>query len=174
MNAHAGGFLAAPPGLDGSTGLGIAGITGAPRPSEWDAVVSAEAPDVPGEEVHFVTLEDGSIIVEEDVPDGCLAQLADAVEQELDAPYRVEAARNVGDVWAAGAQRVTIATLPAETTGEEIELTSYEGERRCAVDGEPCEPVTELEAIGDRRGTDFALRAQRLDDTTWVVDVEPL
>ena len=28
----AGGFLAAPPGLDGDAGLGIAGITGAPRP----------------------------------------------------------------------------------------------------------------------------------------------
>jgi hypothetical protein len=36
VNASAGGFLATPPSLDGSVGLGIAGVTGAAAPPRWD------------------------------------------------------------------------------------------------------------------------------------------
>lgn len=174
MNAQSGGFLATPPGLDGDPGLGIAAVSGVARTSEWDAVVSADAPDVPGAEVHFVTLEDGTVVVDEDVPDGCLAPLADAVERELRPPYRAEAARHEHDVWAVGATRVAIATLPVAIAGDVIELTSYQGERSCSIDGRPCEPFRDLELVGERTGPDFALRADRLDESTWVVDSKPL
>jgi len=174
MNAQSGGFLATPPGLDGDPGLGIAGVSGAPRSSEWDAVVSVEAPDIPGDEVHFVTLEDGTVVVDEAVPDGCLAPLADAVERELRPPYRAEAARHEHDVWAVGATRVAVATLPGTVDGDVIELTSYGGERSCSIDGRPCEPFRALEILGEQVGPDFALRADRLDESTWVVDCKPL
>lgn len=174
INAQSGGFLATPPGLDGDPGLGIAGVSGAPRSSEWDVVVSTEAPDVPGVEVHFVTLEDGTVVVDEDVPNGCLVPLADAVERELGPPYRAEAARHEHDVWAVGATRVAVATLPTAVDGDVIELTSYRGERHCSIDGKPCKPFRMLELLGERTGPDFALRAQRLDESTWVVDSKPL
>jgi hypothetical protein len=174
MNAQAGGFLAAPPGLDGSPGLGIVGITGIARPARWEAVLTATAPDVPGSEVHFVTLEDGSIVVDEDVPDGALVPLADAVEKSLPPPYKAEAARQDGDVWAVGADPVTIASLPPTLQGDELEQSSYEGELTCIVDGVPRDPIPELTEIGRRRGHDFSLRADRLDETTWVVRADVL
>ena len=45
-----------------------AGVHGLARPRQWDAVVTAEA-DVPGDSVSFVALEDGTLLVEENVPD---------------------------------------------------------------------------------------------------------
>ena len=69
-----------------------AGVHGVPRPRQWDAVVTAEA-DLPGDSVHFVTLEDRTVVVDEDVPDDQLAPLADAVETQLDPPYRAEGTR---------------------------------------------------------------------------------
>jgi hypothetical protein len=69
-----------------------AGVHGVPRPRQWDAVVTAEA-DLPGDSVHFVTLEDRTVVVDEDVPDDQLAPLADAVETQLNPPYRAEGTR---------------------------------------------------------------------------------
>ena len=174
MNAQAGGFLATPPGLDGSSYLGIAGVTGIARPSRWLAVVTATAPGIPGAEVHFVTLDDGSIVVDEDVPDGALAPLADAVEKSLHPPYRAEAARQDGDVWAVGANSVAIATLPATLQGDHIEQSSYGGEPACTIDGVQHDLLPELAEIGRRQGHDFSLIADRLDETTWVVRADVL
>ena len=174
MNAQAGGFLATPPGLDGSPGLGIAGITGIARPSRWQAVVTATAPGIPRSEVHFVTLDDGTIVVDEDVPDGALAPLADAVERSLRPPYRAEAARQAGEVWAVGANPVAIATLPSTLQGEHVEQSSYDGELACTMDGAPHELIPELTEIGRRRSHDFSLSGDRLDETTWVVRADVL
>lgn len=127
-----------------------------------------------GDEVHFVTLADGSIVVDEDVPDGCLAPLAEAVEEELRPPYRAEGVRNDDDVWGVGAAGVVVVTLPAAFEGDWIELTCYQGEQRCAVDGNEQRVIPELLAVGERERPDFALRAERIDDTTWVVECEPL
>src|SRR5438132_1031591 len=62
------GPAAAPPGWDGEQ-QGEAGIHGVPRARRWDAVVTADAPGVRGDAVHFVTLEDRTIVDEEDEPD---------------------------------------------------------------------------------------------------------
>ena len=174
MNAQAGGFLATPPGLDGSRGLGISGITGIARPARWLAVVAATAPEILGSEVYFVTLADGSIVVDEDVPDGALSPLAEAVERSIPPPYQAEAARQDGDVWCVGANPVAIATLPATFEGDAIEQSSYEGQQTCSVDGAPHDIVPELAEIGRLRAADYALSAERLDETTWVVYSEPL
>jgi hypothetical protein len=174
MNAQAGGFLAMPPGLDGSSGLGIAGITGIARRRRWLAVVTATAPEIPGGEVYFVTLADGSIVVDEDVPDGALAPLAEAVERSIPPPYQAEAARQEGDVWCVGADPVAIAILPATFEGDQIEQSSYGGQQTCAVDGAPHDILPELAQIGSQRGVDYAISAERLDETTWVVHSEPL
>ena len=40
-----------------------AGITGLARQREWDAVATADAPGLPGDEAEFVALSDGRLLV---------------------------------------------------------------------------------------------------------------
>ncbi len=57
---------------------GEVGIHGLHRPREWDAVLTVEAPDVPGDEGWFVVLADGRVLVEEE-QGGDVGRLARAV-----------------------------------------------------------------------------------------------
>ena len=52
----------------------------------------------------FVALEDGTLVVDQDVPDDSLGPLADALEEMVPPPYRAAAARTEGDVWTAVAE----------------------------------------------------------------------
>src|SRR5687767_12841291 len=101
MNSSAAGFLSAPPGLDGEPTLGLVAIHGVPRGRTWDAVASAHAPGLPGETATFVVLADGTIVVEDDLPDGALESLVEALERSVRPPYRAAAMRHEGDVWTA-------------------------------------------------------------------------
>ena len=101
-------------------GSDVAGIHGVHRLRQWDAVVTTEA-DLPGDAVHFTALPDGTLVVEEHVPDGALAPLADAVESALDPPYRAEAVRRAEDVWAVGAKRIHVRAFPGHEA-DELEL----------------------------------------------------
>ncbi len=105
----------------------IAGIHGVPRPREWDAVASAEAPGLPGDEVEFVVLEDGSLIVDEDVPDGVLSPLADALDTLIEAPYHAYARRRGQDVWAAAAFVVDVVEVPEELPGDTVSISVQDG-----------------------------------------------
>jgi hypothetical protein len=173
MGAQAGGFLAQPPGFDGEPGLGIPGVSGVPRGRTWDAVASAHAPDLPGETVTFVALGDGTLLVEEDVPDDSLAPLADAVEQRLAPPYRAAALRNDGDVWAAVAESIAVVELP-QIEGDAVDLSVVDGVRELTVDDEPTiRPLPALDAIADEHG-DVSLHAERVDGSLFAVDVFPL
>lgn len=171
--SQAGGFLANPPGLDGSPGLGIAGVTGAPRGRTWDAVASAHAPELTGETVAFTVLEDGTIVVRQDVPDDSLAPIADALEQLIPPPYRAAATRAEGAVWAAVAEGVQIVALP-EIEADEVELTVVAGERSVSLDGETSSgPLLALDGLVEDRG-DVVVRAERVDGDLFAVDVFPL
>jgi hypothetical protein len=173
MEAEAGGFLAQPPGLDGFPGLGEPGIHGVPRARRWDAVASAEADGVPGAAVAFVVLPDGTIVTDEDLPDGSLVPLADAVETRLPAPYRAAALRREGDVWAIAAEGVEVVELPG-LEGDVVELTLVDGEREVTVDGErTIRPLAPLDALADEHG-EVALYAERVDGDLFAVDVFPL
>jgi hypothetical protein len=115
-----GGFLAAPPDLFGHPSpLGEVAFHGVARPRRWDVVVTAAA-DVPGAEVHFVALPDGTLLVDEDVPDGALEPLAQAVEQRVPPPYRAHGVRRGERVWAIAAVRTDVRELPGEE-GDELE-----------------------------------------------------
>jgi hypothetical protein len=173
MGAQAGGFLAQPPGLDGEQGLGIAGISGVPRGRTWDAVVSAHAPDLTGESVTFTALDDGTLVVDQDVPDDSLAPVADAIEQMLTAPYRAAAAKNEGDVWTAVAETVRIVELP-DIEADEIDLTVVDGERTLTVGGEvTIRSLPPLDALAEEHDS-VALHAERVDGALYAVDVFPL
>jgi hypothetical protein len=169
MSAQAGGFLAVPPGTDGIPGLGIAGVSGVPRARTWDAVASARAPELTGETVTFVALDDGTLVVEEDVPDDSLAPVADAIEASVEPPYRAAALRASDDVWTVVAERVEIVELPVE--GDVVDLSVVDGERELTIDGErTIRPLPALDALAEEHG-DAALRAERVDGDLFAVDV---
>ena len=166
------GLVAQPPDWNGDQ-RGEPGIHGVPRPRRWDAVVTADAPDIPGEAVHFVALPDSTLVVDEDVPDGALGPLANAVETRLPAPYRAEGVRR-GGRWAVAARRIEV-VRDRSLTGDVMELVVANGERSLTVDGEVRVPrAPSLQRAGEAEGSDYVVRATRLDDELWEVEAAPL
>jgi hypothetical protein len=150
-----------------------AGVHGLARPRRWDAVVTVEA-DLPGEVVHFVTLEDSTTVVDEDVPEGGLAPLADAVETQIGPPYRAEATRRHDRLWAVGASRISVARIDEEVGGDTVELAARDGEVTLLVDGvHVFGSVRAFEALGAGMPS-FVVRADRIDGDLWEVAVLPL
>jgi hypothetical protein len=152
---------------------GATGIHGVPRPRRWDAVASANAPGLAGDEVHFVALPNGDLFVDEDEPEDTLGPLAEAIELTIEAPYRAEAVRQRRDVWAVAARRVRVAEFDA--AGQELELVNGEAGRSFTVDGAPefgSQP--ELERLGHEEGEHHVVRARRLDGRLWEVEADPL
>jgi hypothetical protein len=151
------------------------GVTGLHRLREWDATAAVEAPEVLGEEVEFVVLPDGSLLVDEEVGEGSLAPLADALEEQLRPPYRARGVRQRGDVWAVGAKRIEVVDLRPDIEGEELELVSRAGERALTVDGERAfGGVPQLERLAASRAAEYVVHASRLDGSLWEVRVAPL
>lgn len=151
----------------------VVGIHGIPREREWDAVASAEAPGLPGDEVEFVALEDGSLVVDEDVPDGSVEPLADALS--LSAPYHAFGLRQDADVWTVAAKRVQVLQVPERVDGDEIQLVVTDETRTLLVDeAQSMTSIPSIEAFAAEQFGSFVLRASRLDDLLWEVTVIPL
>ena len=113
--------------------------------------------------------------MEDDVPDGALAPLAEAIEQSLAAPYRAEAVRGEGDVWGVAANRIEVLTVPEEIAGDTVSLAVQGDERTFLVDERPVwTEVPTLETYARERHDDFVLHAERLDGDLWWVKVNPL
>jgi hypothetical protein len=149
------------------------GIHGVARPREWDTVATAEAPALRGDELEFVTLPDGTLLVEDDFDDQALAPLAEAVEQSLSPPYRARAVHRGGATWAVAANRIHVVEVPEPVEGDEVELTVSGGERTLVVDGAPAfGSVQTLERLSGHDS--FVVRARRLDENLWEVRVSPL
>ncbi len=143
------------------------GIHGVPRERQYDAVVTTEAPEAQGATARFVGLEDGSLLVEEG--DGDLSALAEAIEQEVKAPYRATAIRRGSTQWAVAAHGLRVVELP-EPGGDEIELVSRGDERTLVIDGNRSfGTIPELEALSEG---DSVIRAARLDGSVWEVRVD--
>ncbi|MGH3105009.1 MAG: hypothetical protein ACRDN6_13025 [Gaiellaceae bacterium] len=159
-----------PPPVDPGPHWGEVGIHGVPRLREWDAVVAVEAPGLGGEEVRFVALPDGSLVVEEGREDDDPSPFADALEGALDAPYRAEARRRHGETWAVGARSIDVVEIPEEVAGDELTLTAHEGERELHVDGgRTFGSVPSLERWAAERFESYSLTAARLDGDLWEV-----
>lgn len=167
------GLIAQPPGWDGEQ-RGEAGIHGVARARRWDAVASADAPGLQGDNVHFVALADGTLVVEEDEPDDALSPLADAVEGTIRPPYRAEAVRRGPEAWAVAASRIAIASVPG-LTGDKAELVVNRDGRTLTVDGRATlGHAPALERLGEAEGTEYVVRAERLDGDLWEVEATPL
>lgn len=170
----AAGPSAAPPGWDGEQ-RGEPGIHGVPRVRRWDAVVAADAPGLDGNTVHFVALEDGTLVVEEDQPDDALTPLAAAIETRLATPYRAEAVRRNGSLWGVAGRRITVVSEPG-LRGDEAELVLTSSGRTLTVDGEHrLAHAPALEAAGRAGGArEAVVRASRLEEDLWEVETAPL
>lgn len=166
----------APPALDPEHPLWrVAGIHGIPRAREWDAVLTAIAPDLPGDETDFVALPDGTLFTDEDLPEGALEPIADGFEALIDAPYHALARRQDEDVWSAAAMRVAVVEVPEPVDGDEVALAVNDGERSVLIDGaETRVEIPSLEDFAAEQFGSFVLRASRLDETLWEVTVLPL
>jgi len=145
------------------------------RPRRWDAVATAEAPALEGDELEFTALPDGTLLLDEDVAEGALAPLADALEQFVAAPYRARAVRGEGDVWGVAANRIDVIEVPEEVEGDTVSLALQGGERTLLIDDRPgWSDVPTLEAFALERHREFVLHAERLDGDLWSVRVNAL
>ena len=152
----------------------VPAIHGGSRPRRWDTVVTVDAPSLPGHAVHFLALADGTLIVDEDVPDESLTPLADAVEEQLELPYRAEGVRRGETVWAVAAKEVNVAEIDEVVEGNVVELSVNEGEKTTLVDGETVfGSLADFERLAEGHDA-FVLRAERLDGNLWEVEVSPL
>jgi hypothetical protein len=153
----------------------VTAIHGIPRNREWDAVASAEAPELPGDEAEFVALPDGTLYTDDDLPDDSLTPLADALDRRLEAPYHALARRQEGEIWGVAAIRVSVVEVPEDVPGDKIDLAVNDGERTVLVDDvETRLDLPTLEEFAAEQFGSFVLRGNRLDETLWEVTVLPL
>jgi hypothetical protein len=137
--------------------------------------VTADVPALVGNELRFVVLPDGTLLVEEGVDGDDPSPLADALEGALPLPYRVEARRRAGPTWAAGARRIEVVELDERVDGDELSLTVHDGVRELRVDGEPrFGTLRVFEHWAGERFESYALTATRLDGDLWEVGAAPL
>ena len=142
--------------------------------ADWDASVQVAAPGVRGDRVAFTTLPSGDVLVDEEADDADVSVLATAVERELPPPYRALAGRQGGDLWGVLAKRIEVERLEW-AHGDSLELSRKDSWQELRVDGEPStRRVPALERLGERIGTDFFVKAERLDGDLWEVRVAAL
>jgi hypothetical protein len=145
-----------------------------PRPRQWDAVVTADAAGIRGDTVRFVALTDGSLVVDEEQPDGAVAPLADALAGRLRPPYRAEAVRRHGSLFGVAGRRVTVVREPG-LDGDEAELVVAGRDRTLTVDGaHRVARARALEAAGAEEGPEYVVRASRIEDDLWEVEASAL
>jgi hypothetical protein len=134
-----------------------------------------DAPDIGADTVRFVSLPDGSLLVEEG-PDDALDPLARAVEQALRPPYRARGVRHDESLWGVEASRIEVLELPDAPPGDTLDLTrTADGTTRFAVDGQQVFGTLQaLEQRGEQEGPQFATHAERLEGDLWEIRAAPL
>jgi hypothetical protein len=155
--------------------MGFLDVLHGGRPRSWDAVATAEAPGLEGDELEFTALPDGTLLVDVELPDGALSPLADALEQSVTAPYRARAVRSEGDVWGVAANRIDVIEVPEEIEGDTVSLAVKGDQRTFLIDDRPgWGDVPTLESYALQRHREYVLHAERLDGDLWSVKVNAL
>jgi hypothetical protein len=143
-----------------------AGIHGVQRARQWDSVATVDAPELEGDHAVFVALSPDELVVEQGPRH--VEPLAAALGRDPSPPYRAEAVRRDGTVWAVAARRIEIVRLP-DVSGEEIELSSHAGERRLLIDGERA-----FGSIPALERPEQFVRARRVAGDAWEVEIHQL
>ena len=138
-------------------------------------MATVDSPGLPGDQVEFISLADGRLLVEAGYA-GDLEALAAGVAGSLEAPFRASAVRHA-DVWAVGGSAIEVVQLDPDPNGDDLEL-SWDGETlSLAADGIPVdvERAEALERIAsERQRGPYAARARRLEDNLFELSVLPL
>ncbi|HLX33481.1 MAG TPA: hypothetical protein VKR79_12080 [Gaiellaceae bacterium] len=158
--------LLAKVGLPDGSGVG---------PSDWDTSTVVTAAGLPGSRIEFAVLPDGDLIVDDEDGAGDLTPFADAIEERVTPPYRATAVRQDGDIWGVGAKRIDVARIPF-AGADSLELSRKDSWDDFRVDGEPSDAKAppELVLLGTQVGSDFFVKAERLDGDLWEVRVSAL
>jgi hypothetical protein len=167
------GLVADTPGWDGQQ-RGEAGIHGVPRARRWDTVVTATAPGLTGDAVHFTALADGELVGADGEPPRELRALADAVEQALPTPYGAEAVRKDEATWAVAARRIQVVAQPG-LSGNDAELVVRPDGWVLSVDGEmTLRDAPAFASFGEALGPERVVRAWRIAGDRWEVEATAL
>jgi hypothetical protein len=163
-------FTQLPQAWEGGSPLNIPGLSPVTRNDPWDALVSAHAPGLSGNEVRFAVAADGRTIAGADASADAVAALGRAVARQLEAPFWAIAVPDEGDEWTAAATAAEILELP-EAAGDEIEASRVGGAVTYRVDGEDSDAhLPAIDALLDREGGDGAVVAHRFAGPVWVAE----
>jgi hypothetical protein len=134
-------------------------------------VTTVAAPATEGQQVWFVALVDGRLVHEDGDADP--SGLVDSVQ--LERPFRAQAVRRDGELWAVAARRIETIVLEEDPARDSVVL-SWDGVGRTVrIDGEPTlVGVPELERLGASRHETYVVSATRLTGNVWDVSVAPL
>lgn len=158
--------------LDPARGWLAAGITGLARGREWDAVATLRAEDVPGDELAFVVLPDGTVVLESSGAANA-APFAAALSESIAPPYRALAVRRP-ELWAVGAVAIEVERLDPSPRGDELQLTWNGATVELTIDGVPADPAqaSALERVATARlGGPYAVHAHRVRGDLWELSV---
>lgn len=96
-------------------------------PSRMQPVeLRADAPGVPGTRVAFSCLPDGTLLVADQQGEASLEPLADAVEEQVAAPYRAVATRAGAGAWTVAVTPIELVDVP-RLAADRVRITA-EGE----------------------------------------------
>ena len=109
--------------------------TASTGPREWDAVTTVDAPELDGDRVEFVAAARPASSWSTTAPTTS-SRSRPRSSASFAPPYRAEAVRRDGELWAVAARKIEVVDASRASTGEEIELSSHDGERTLVVDGE--------------------------------------
>jgi hypothetical protein len=131
--------------------------------------------EIEGEAFAFVTLEDGSLIIEDQLGEESLEQVAAVVERRIERPYRARGFRADASRWVVIADVLDLYDF-GTLTGEDVTFVAIGGERRLIVDGTlrpGSEIPAELAAAGDDADP-CVISASHVDEQWWELTVEEL
>jgi hypothetical protein len=131
--------------------------------------------EVAGESFAFVTLDDGTLIIEDQQGEEPLEGVASVIERRTDAPYRARGFRIDGSRWVVVADPIELIDL-GELQGEAVTVVAIADERRLVVDGAALGsgqiPPDLLAEADDSQPC--VISAGHIDDEWWELTVEEL
>jgi hypothetical protein len=131
--------------------------------------------DAAGESFSFVTLEDGTLVIEDQEGEEPLESVAAVIERRTASPYRARGFRIDAQRWVVIADPLDLVDLGTLAAGD-VTVVAVGGERRFVLDG-AVRPETEipaalLEELGDTEPC--VISATNVDDEWWEITIEEL
>jgi hypothetical protein len=131
--------------------------------------------EVGGEAFAFVTLEDGTLIIEDQQGEEPLEQVATLVERRIARPYRARGFRIDASRWLVVADVLDLYDF-GTLAGEDVTLVAVAGERRLIVDDtlRPASEIPEELAAEADDAEPCIISASHVDEQFWELTVEEL